>query len=121
DIAPPSLSGFRASVTYYNVDFKGRIAFPTAFGNFFYILPEMNQYFIDNVTCPGGAPYDPKTSTGCTSNPIDPQVAFNAIQGLRLQNFPNAVNSPADLPPIYIITDLRRTNLGGIKTDGLDF
>jgi len=121
DIAPPSLSGFRASVTYYNVDFKGRIAFPTAFGNFFYILPEMNQYFIDNVSCPGGAPYNPATSTGCTSLPIDPQVAFNAIQGLRLQNFPNAVNSPADLPPIYIITDLRRTNLGGIKTDGLDF
>ena len=28
DLAPPSLSGFNASFTYYNIAFKGRIAFP---------------------------------------------------------------------------------------------
>lgn len=121
DVAPPSLSGFRASATYYNINFTGRIAYPTAFGNFFYILPEMNQYFVDNVVCPGGQPYDPATSTGCVSETIDPAIVYDLIKDLRLQNFPAAVNSPADIPPVYIVSILRRVNLGSIDTDGIDF
>jgi iron complex outermembrane receptor protein len=121
DIAPTWLSGFRASATYYNVHFTGRIAFPTAFGNFFYVLPEMNKYFVDNVTCPGGVAYKPGTTTGCTSNPIDPNVLYGMIKDLRLQNFPRPVNSAADIPPVYIITDLRRVNLSQIDTGGIDF
>ena len=123
DFTPSFLPGFKAGLTYYNIDFKGRIAFPTQFGNFFYLLPQVSRYFIDNITCPGGVPYPIPNTQGlqCTSNPIDPQKVFAAIQGLRLQNFPKPVLTPADIPPVYIITDLRRVNLSQIKTSGLDF
>ena len=116
DIAPPRLRGLHTSVTYYNVAFKGRIAFPES--RFFYVQPEFNQFFIDNVVCTSGT-YP--TGTGCVSQPIDPQRVFNTIQGLRLQNFPRPVTTPADIPPVYIITILRRQNLAEIDTTGIDF
>lgn len=116
DLAPPSFDGFNASFTYYNIAFKGRIAYPES--RFFYVLPEFNQFFIDNVVCDSGT-YP--TGKGCVSKPIDPQKVYDAIKGLRLQNFPRPVTSPADLPPVYIISILRRQNLAEIDTDGLDF
>lgn len=116
DVAPPFIPGLRASGTYYNVTFKGRIAFPDS--SQFYVNPSFNQFFMDNVQCtsgtyPGG--------TGCQSLPIDPNKVYDLIKGLRLQNFPRPVNSAADIPPIYIVTILRRANLAEIHTEGLDF
>jgi iron complex outermembrane receptor protein len=116
DFAPPSISGLRASVTYYNVAFSGRIAFPQS--AFFYIDPAFNPYFVDNVQCtsgtyPGGQ--------GCASLPIDPSIVFELIKGLRLQNFPAPVNGAADIPPVFIVSILRRQNLAEIDTTGLDF
>lgn len=55
------------------------------------------------------------------SQPIDPQKVFDSVQGLRLQNFPKPVTTPADIPPVYIITILRRQNLAQIDTTGIDF
>lgn len=116
DIAPPEISRLRLSATYYNVHFTGRIYYPNS--SYFYVLPEYNRYFIDNIVCssgtyPGG--------TGCTSLPIDPQIVYDTIKGMRLSTFPSEVNSPADLPPVYIISILLRTNLNTIDTSGIDF
>lgn len=116
DFQPERIRGLRGSLTYYNVKFKGRVAFPNS--AFFYVDPAFNPYFVSNIVCTSGT-YP--TGTGCVSRPIDKNVVYNLIKNLPLQGFPNPVNSAADLPDIYSVTILRRANLAQINTDGLDF
>lgn len=116
DFTPRAIPGFKASFTYYNVNFKGRIAFPAS--AFFYVDPAFNPYFVSNIVCtsgtfPGG--------TGCMSRPIDPNIVFDLIKDIPRQGFPTTVNGAGDLPDIYSVTILRRANLAQIRTDGLDF
>ncbi|QJU60118.1 TonB-dependent receptor [Sphingomonas sp. AP4-R1] len=116
DFQPESIRGLHASLTYYNVRFKGRVAFPNS--AFFYVDPAFNPYFVSNIVCASGS-YP--TGSNCVSRPIDKATVYNLVKNLPLQGFPNPVNSAADLPDIYSVTILRRANLGQINTDGLDF
>jgi iron complex outermembrane receptor protein len=121
DFAPAALSGFRASLTYYNITFRGRVAFPQ--GSFFYRDPAFNQFFVSNNVCTNGATYNPAApdTVNCRPQPIPSAQVWDIIKNYPLQGFPRTINGPADLPPIYSITLLRRANLAEILTDGLDF
>jgi iron complex outermembrane receptor protein len=121
DFVPDFLPGFRSSLTYYNIDFKGRVAFPN--GSFFYRDPAFNPYFVANNVCTNGAVYNPAApdTVNCRPQPIPAQQVWDLIKDLPLQSFPRTINGPADLPPIYTVTILRRANLAQILTDGLDF
>lgn len=116
DFQPEAIRGLRASLTYYNIKFKGRVAFPNS--AFFYVDPAFNPYFVSNIVCASGT-YP--TGTNCMSRPIDKNTVFNLIKDIPRQGFPATVNSAADLPDIYSVTILRRANLAQINTDGLDF
>ena len=102
DIAPVSLPGLRASLTYYNIDFKGRIAYPSP--SFFFVDPAYNVYITNNVV--NGVPQN-----------IDPATVAAILGNLRRQNFPSATATP----PIQLIYNLLRRNLAEIMTDGIDF
>jgi iron complex outermembrane receptor protein len=121
DFAPRAISGFRASMTYYNIEFRGRVAFPN--GSFFYRDPAFNQFFVSNNVCTNGATYNPNApdTVNCRPQPIPNQQVWDIIKDLPLQSFPQTVTGPNDLPPIYSITILRRANLAEILTDGIDF
>jgi iron complex outermembrane receptor protein len=121
DFAPAALSGFRASLTYYNIEFRGRVAFPSS--SFFYRDPAFNQFFVSNNVCTNGATYNPAApdTVNCRPQPIPAAQVWDIIKDLPLQSFPRTITGPADLPPIYSITLLRRANLAEILTDGLDF
>ncbi|MDO6414634.1 TonB-dependent receptor [Sphingomonas sp. BIUV-7] len=115
DFQPSFLPGFKASVTYYNLMFKDRISTPS---RTFYTDPNFRKYIVDNIVC-GSGTYP--SGTNCQARPLDPNVVWDLIKDISRVDFPNTVNGPADLPPIYNVTLLRRTNLSVIKTDGLDF
>jgi iron complex outermembrane receptor protein len=121
DFAPAALSGFRTSLTYYNIKFSGRVAFPNS--SFFYRDPAFNQFFVANNVCTNGATYNPNAPdvANCRPQPIPAQQVWDIIKDLPLQSFPQTITGPQDLPPIYSITILRRANLAEIDTDGLDF
>ena len=121
DLAPVQVSGLRASLTYYNINFRGRVAFPNS--GFFYRDPAFNQFFVSNNVCTNGATYNPNApdTVNCRPQPIPSQRVFDIIKDLPLQSFPQTITGPQDLPPIYSITILRRANLAEIQTDGLDF
>ncbi|QJU60113.1 TonB-dependent receptor [Sphingomonas sp. AP4-R1] len=115
DFQPGFLPGFKASLTYYNLMFKDRISTPS---RTFYTDPNFRKYIVDNIVCSSGT-YP--TGTNCQARPLDPNIVWNLIKDISRVDFPNTVNGPADLPPIYNVTLLRRTNLSVIKTEGLDF
>lgn len=115
ELTPLSMPGLSVSATYYSLAFEGRIYYPNS--AFFDVLPEFDQFFMDNIVCetgtyPGG--------TNCTSLPVDSAAIYEVIKDLRLQNFPRPVNGPEDIPDIYILQDLRRANLAEIDTTGID-
>lgn len=120
DFQPTFLPGFKASATYYNVKFKGRVAFPSS--SFFYRDPAFNQFFVSNNVCTTGT-YNPASpdTVNCRPQPIPSAQVWAIVKDLPLQNFPTTVTGPSDLPPIYSITILRRANLAEIDTDGIDF
>jgi iron complex outermembrane receptor protein len=121
DFAPVQLPGLRGSLTYYNIEFRGRVAFPNS--GFFYRDPAFNQFFVSNNVCSNGATYNPAApdTVNCRPQPIPTQQVWDIIKDLPLQSFPQTVTGPQDLPPIYSITILRRANLAEILTDGVDF
>lgn len=98
DLAPPSLPGFRASLTYYNVDYTDVIASPT--------LP---QVFADSVLTNSLVFYDPAYAAG--SNPD-----IDALLGIAIPSG----GSPIAGNPIFVV-DRRNQNLSSLTTDGLDF
>lgn len=120
DLTPEILSGFRVSLTYYNLLFKDRISTPA---RTFYTDPNFRRFIVDNFACSNGATYDPfnPDNVNCKPAPILAEQVWSIVQGLPLVSFPGPVSGPADLPPIYNITLLRRANLSYIKSDGLDF
>ena len=120
DFTPEVFSGFRASFTYYNLLFKDRISTPS---RTFYTDPNFRRFIVDNFQCDAGATYDPANPKvgNCRPIPIPAAQVWDLIKDISRVSFPTAVNGPADLPPIYNVTLLRRANLSYIKTDGIDF
>lgn len=115
-------AGFRASINYYNIDYKNRIVFPQTLGEFLagptagsnppsyrgyekYILPINNP-----ATC--------SNSDLSTADPALQALLARPIYGSssgvgELGGFPNFCS-------IRAVVDSRFTNLGRTRTDGLD-
>jgi len=98
DLAPTSLPNFRASLTYYNVDYTDVIASPT--------LP---QVFADSVLANALVFYDPSYAAG--SNPD-----IDSLLGIAIPSG----GAPIAGNPIFVV-DRRNQNLSSLTTDGLDF
>jgi iron complex outermembrane receptor protein len=102
DIKPPLVPGLVLNLTYYNVDFSGRIGTPPFFdtGTFYSQFPQYYKIY--------------NQAGGITGQDI---VAFAA-----LANNPNVALQYAGTPGrIYSLIDARSVNLSRVKTSGLDF
>jgi len=109
DITPPVLEGFSAGLTYYSIDFKGvifRLPFTTG-------IP-----FYDNF--PGSF----------VNYPSGEQAMLNYFNKLTAEGVINSDatlarltgNTPLEkFSTVYGVADARQTNLGRVKTTGLDF
>ena len=102
DLQPDFAPGLRASLTYYNVDFKDQIALPPTFLPNFYSL--FTNLYIMYPTREQVEAYAANYPTGAQ----DISVLYAAA------------GEPAK-PPVYILRDTRRRNLGRLKVSGLDF
>lgn len=101
DFKPAFLSGFTASVTYYNVHFT----------NMIFIAPFYN---------PGLFYTNPAYAAYYTINPTQAQ-AHALLDGFRLSNISSIDSLYAGGQSPYVIIDARRNNFGTVNTDGLDF
>jgi iron complex outermembrane recepter protein len=101
DIEPAFAPGLRASLTYFNIDFKDLVDTPPLgqASNFF-------RFYTGNFIM----------------NPTEAQVLalISDIPGAPTQ-FAGADLYAAGKPAVYAIVDIRRTNLSRVKLDGLDF
>jgi iron complex outermembrane recepter protein len=101
EIEPPAIPGLRASLTYYNIDFKDLVDTPPIGNaqNFF-------KFYTGNFIM----------------NPTEAQVQalITDVPGALQQLAGSAIYGPGK-PTVYAIVDIRRTNLSRVKLDGLDF
>jgi iron complex outermembrane receptor protein len=105
DFTPTILPGFKMSATYFLIRYSNEVEIPpnTAVN---FLLPELaGQLYTFNETSPGV--YAPLTAA---------QIQ-KVLGGVR-STYPGGI---AAFPPIYLITDQRRTNLGQSDIDGWDF
>jgi iron complex outermembrane recepter protein len=105
DFTPTILPGFKMSATYFLIRYSNEVEIPpnTAVN---FLLPELaGQLYTFNEVSPGV--YAPLTAA---------QIQ-RVLGGVR-STYPGGI---AAFPPIYLITDQRRTNLGQSDIDGWDF
>jgi iron complex outermembrane receptor protein len=109
DISPPVLEGFSAGLTYYSIDFKGVIArLPFTTG-----IPFYENFPGSFVNYPSGdaamlAYFKQLTAEGS----LNSDTTLARLPGnTELEKFST----------VYGVADARQTNLGRIKTTGLDF
>ncbi|PQZ84549.1 MULTISPECIES: TonB-dependent siderophore receptor [unclassified Brevundimonas] len=96
-----SLEGFKASVTYYNIQFTNAISIPNILlGPAFYSNPSYAPYF--------------------TLSPTQAQVEA-AVAGKRLGGASSIASLYGGPFPPYVLLDLRSQNLGTVNVSGLDF
>lgn len=103
DAAPDFIPGLDISATYYNIHYKNEISVNAgAFleGPSFYTNPVNDPFYILNPTVQQTATFD---------------------GGVRTDNFDSLQQLYATAGTPYVVLDLRRYNLGGIKQDGIDF
>jgi iron complex outermembrane receptor protein len=105
DFAPAFLPGFKASATYFMIRYSNEVEIPPNSPVNFLIPSLAGKLYTFNQTAPGV--YAPLSQATLTS----------VLGGVR-NTYPGGI---AALPPIYLITDLRRTNLGESDIDGWDF
>lgn len=112
EIAPPFLSGLRASLSYYYIDYRGALAKPPIF-NAAQLFTNFPQFV---VLGPKTGPLIPGANTG--------PVPISVLQAYAAQaTNPSAIASllqPGGLP-VYELLDFRTYNLGNTKLSGLDF
>ncbi|HEX7858527.1 MAG TPA: TonB-dependent receptor [Sphingobium sp.] len=97
DFQPTFLRGFSAGMTYYNIDFRGRISNAPFFNPSLFFTQFKNNY---------------------TMAPTAAQIAaFAALSATPSAAAPYV----ADPSLVYALMDARSQNLGRLKTDGLDF
>ncbi|WP_158241489.1 TonB-dependent receptor domain-containing protein [Novosphingobium sp. TH158] len=107
DLDPPFLSGFHASVNYYNVKFKDVIGIPTPNSGIFANFP-------NNVTsAPGGLPLS------TIQNFLNSSGAPNA--SAILASVTTGCTNTAACPNVYELVDFRQGNYGSVNVQGLDF
>jgi iron complex outermembrane recepter protein len=105
DFTPSFLAGFKASATYFIIRYSNEVEIPPN-NPVNFLIPELaGKLYTFNETSPGV--YAPLTQAQLQS----------ALGGIR-NTYPGGL---AALPPIYLITDLRRSNLGQSDIDGWDF
>jgi iron complex outermembrane receptor protein len=105
DFTPTILPGFKMSATYFLIRYSNEVEIPpnTAVN---FLLPELaGQLYTFNETSPGV--YAPLTA-----------AQLQRVLGGVRSTYPGGI---AAFPPIYLITDQRRTNLGQSDIDGWDF
>lgn len=98
DYRPPQIPGLELSATYYDVDFRDRIAAPLRGGASFSVF--LNQEIFASII---ESPADTSRVNGFAADP----------------QFENPFGIPLD--SIAAIVDLRTQNLASTNTDGLDF
>ena len=105
DFTPTFLPGFKASATYFMIRYSNEVEIPPNVPVNFLIPALAGKLYTFNETAPGV--YAPLTAAQLTST----------LAGIR-NTYPGGVGG---LPPVYLITDLRRQNLGKSDIDGWDF
>ena len=100
DWVPDYIHGFKASATYYNVDYENAIVVTPFFEPYFFDVPSLEDEYIINPTL---------------------EEAQQWLDGLRFDGFTSLEDLYASGNPPYLITSARRTNLGNIKTTGIDY
>ncbi len=90
----PSCRASRRAATYYNVKFKGRVAFPSS--SFFYRDPAFNQFFVSNNVCTTGAPTTPASpdTVRCRPQPIPVGAGLVDHQGPAAAELPDHGDRP---------------------------
>ena len=107
DLTPPNLSGLELAATYFNIDYRDRIAMP---------FPPGYDWF--------GVLLDPAYSVVVTRQPSSAQLAA-LLEGRTMYCYTPAydrdcANMPA-LEDITAIVDERRRNLSEVRMSGIDF
>lgn len=96
-----ALDGLTASLTYFNVDFTDAIGLAPFFnGASYFANPSYASYYVINPT---------------------QAQALAATAGMRVENAPSIASLYGGATTPYALIDARRTNLGSLKVDGLDF
>jgi iron complex outermembrane recepter protein len=105
DFTPRFLPGFKANVTYFLIRYANEVEIPPNTAVNFLIPSLAGSLYTFNETAPG------------VYAPLTPAQLNSVLGGVR-NTYPGGI---AALPPIYLITDLRRHNLGQSDIDGFDF
>jgi iron complex outermembrane recepter protein len=108
DLTPTMLPGFKGSVTYFLIRYANEVEIPpnTAVN---FLIPELaGKLYTYNEVSPG------------VYAPLTPAQIAAVLTGVR-STYPGGIIGNPAVPPIYLITDLRRTNLGQSDIDGFDF
>lgn len=105
DIKPEFIPGLSASLTYYNIDFKDRIAFPSFFTPAFYTLfPD--SYVLNTAANP------------LTAAQIQSYVSSVSPTLLAAANLQTYLDDPSK---VYALQNGLSQNLSQVQTSGLDF
>jgi iron complex outermembrane receptor protein len=105
DFTPTFIPGFKANVTYFMIRYSNEVEIPPNTPVNFLIPSLAGQLYTYNQTSPGV--YAPLS-----------QAQLQSVLGGVRNTYPGGI---AAMPPVYLITDLRRTNLGQSDIDGWDF
>jgi iron complex outermembrane recepter protein len=108
DLTPSFLPGFKANVTYFLIRYSNEVEIPPNTAVNFLIPSLAGSLYTFNQTSPGV--YAPLTAAQLQS----------VLGGIRT-TYPGGLIGNPGLPPVYLITDLRRHNLGQSDIDGFDF
>lgn len=93
------LDGLSVSATYFYVDFKDQLTLPPFLEPGFFENTSFQEFYIVNPTL---------------------QEVQDIAGGMRVENGTDIESQYAAAPP-YMLFDARRTNLGSVKVDGIDF
>lgn len=105
DYSPSYLPGFKATATYFMIRYANEVEIPPNTPVNFYIPSLSNKLYTYNETSPG------------VYAPLTPAQIQSVLGGVR-STYPGGLSA---LPPVYLITDLERNNLGESDIDGWDF
>jgi iron complex outermembrane recepter protein len=108
DLTPSFLPGFKANVTYFLIRYSNEVEIPPNTAVNFLIPSLAGSLYTFNQTSPG------------VYAPLTPAQLQSVLGGIRT-TYPGGLIGNPGLAPVYLITDLRRHNLGQSDIDGLDF
>jgi iron complex outermembrane receptor protein len=108
DVTPSILPGFKASATYFLIRYSNEVEIPPNSPVNFLIPSLAGKLYTFNETSPG------------VYAPLTPAEIASVLGGIRT-TYPGGIIGNPGLAPVYLITDLRRQNLGKSDIDGFDF